>query len=53
MGMVVVNPTDRHDAISCCVGSNMGNSGFPNGEIWVPNPIDRHETCSDMLVVPT
>jgi hypothetical protein len=37
MGMAIANPTDRCETLSYFLGSQMGKSGFPNGDHWVLN----------------
>jgi hypothetical protein len=37
MGMVITNPPDRHEIVSCCLGSKMGNMGSQMGKYGFPN----------------
>jgi hypothetical protein len=56
MGMVIANPTARHDALSRCLGSQMGKSGFTNGAVWVltwewyfPNQTQGHTGLTEVF----
>jgi hypothetical protein len=41
MGMATANPTDRHETLSWFLGSQTGESGFPNGDCGVHSGVGR------------